>query len=192
MKRLLGAGFAATLVLTAGSASAQLAKYVIQGAAAKKIQQKNEMSLATAKAIAAGCEAYAQKNNSSAAIAIIDMFGQEVFFERLDGAFGQMQLVAARKKADTALSARRTSREDLNNVLKGTTTEFHEGYYYNHFPVPGGVPIVVDDQILGAIGVGGSNNDEACARAGLDAVGIAQPAQAEILPRRYGPAAGGG
>lgn len=187
------AGVAAAIVALASSgASAQLQNYVIQGPMAKKIQQKNEISLDTAKKIAAGCEAYAEKNHSSAAIAIIDMFGQEVYFERLDGAFGQMQLVAARRKADTALSARRTSREDLNNVLKGTTTEFHEGYYYNHFPVPGGVPIVVDDQILGAIGIGGSNNDEACARAGLDAVGIPQPAQAEILPRRYGPAAGGG
>jgi glc operon protein GlcG len=193
MKMIRGVGLcAAALVLAAGAHSAELSSYVIQGPMAKKIQQKNEMSLATAKTIAEGCAQYAQKNNSSAAIAIIDMFGQEVYFERLDGAFGQMQLVAARRKADTALSARRTSREDLNNVLKGNTTEFHEGYYYNQFPVPGGVPIVVDDQILGAIGVGGSVNDEACARAGLDAAGIPQPAQQPVLPRHYGPAAGGG
>jgi hypothetical protein len=78
MKRFMGAGLAAALILAGAPASAQLSKYVIQGAPAKKIQQKNEISLATAKAIAAGCAAYAQKNNASAAIAIIDMFGQEV------------------------------------------------------------------------------------------------------------------
>ena len=77
-------------------------------------------------------------------------------------------------------------------MLRGQTTEFHEGYYNQMFAVPGGVPLVVDDQILGAVGVGGSNDDEACARAGLDAVHIAQPPKADILPRRYGAAAGGG
>jgi glc operon protein GlcG len=193
MKTILSAGLcAAALASAAGAQSAELSSYVIQGPMAKKIEQKNEISLDTAKKIAEGCADYARAHNSSAAIAVIDMFGQEVYFERLDGAFGQVQLVAARRKADTALSARRTTREDLNNVLKGNTTEFHEGYYYNEFAVAGGVPIVVDDQILGAIGVGGSVNDEACARAGLDAVGIAQPPQAPILPRHYGPVAGGG
>jgi glc operon protein GlcG len=192
MNREIGAGLAAAFLLSAPEASAQLAKYVIQGPMAKKIAQKNEISLDTAKKIAAGCEAYAEKNHASAAIAIIDMFGQEVYFERLDGAFGQAQLVAARRKADTALSSRRTSREAMNSVVKGNTTDFHEGYFNNLFAVPGGVPMVVDDQILGAIGVGGSNNDEACARAGLDAAGIPQPPQAEIIPRHYGPGPSGG
>jgi glc operon protein GlcG len=190
--KYIGIVLAAALGLGASSASAQLSQYVIQGEMAKKIQQKNEISLATAKRIAAGCEAFAQKNHASAAIAVIDMFGQEVYFERLDGAFGLTQLVAARRKAETALSSRRTSREELNRVLRGQTTEFHEGFYNEMFAVPGGLPIVVDDQILGAIGVGGSNDDEGCARAGLDAVGVRQPPQAEILPRRYGSAAGGG
>ena len=94
---ILAAG--AALALAANPVSAQLQSFVIQGDMAKKIQQKNEISLDVAKKIAAGCEAFAQKNRSSAAIVIIDMFGQEVFFERLDGAFGTTQLVAARRKA---------------------------------------------------------------------------------------------
>jgi uncharacterized protein GlcG (DUF336 family) len=194
MKRILpfAAACAGLLMFSPAGAAAQLQSYVIQGDIAKKIQQKNEISLDIAKKIAAGCEAFAQKNHSSAAIVVLDMFGQEVFFERLDGAFGLTQLVAARRKAQTALSSRRTSRDEMNRVLRGQTTEFHEGYYNEMFAVPGGVPLVVDDQLLGAVGVGGSNDDEACARAGLEAVSIKQPPQAEILPRRYGPAAGGG
>ncbi|HEY4264414.1 MAG TPA: heme-binding protein [Micropepsaceae bacterium] len=191
-KYLLTAASAAVMTVPAHDASAQLQNYVIQGEMAKKIQQKSEISLDTAKKIASGCEAFAKANQASAAIVIVDMFGQEVFFERLDGAFGLTQLVAARRKAETALSSRRTSREEMNRVLKGQTTEFHEGFYNDMFAVPGGVPIVVDDQMLGAVGVGGSNDDEACARAGLDAVHVKQPPRADILPRRYGSAAGGG
>jgi len=192
MRRHLFACFAALAFCGVAAAEAQIQNYVIQGDAAKKILQKNEISLDTAKRLAAGCEAFAKAHNSSAAIAVLDMFGQEVFFERLDGAFGLTQLVAARRKAETALMNRRTSRENLNRVLQGNTTEFHEGFYNNSFPVPGGVPIIVDDQILGAIGVGGSADDEGCARAGLDAVHIKQPAQAPIIPRRYGPGTSGG
>ena len=192
MRHHILAATAALSVLAFTAAQAQIQNYVIQGDAAKKILQKNEISLDTAKKLAAGCEAFARAHNSAAAIAVLDMFGQEVFFERLDGAFGLTQLVAARRKAETALSNRRTSRENLNRVLQGSTTEFHEGFYNNSFPVPGGVPIIVDDQILGAIGVGGSADDEGCARAALDAVHIKQPPQAPVMPRRYGAGAGGG
>src|SRR5689334_4323609 len=90
---------AALFFFGAAAAEAQIQNYVIQGDAAKKILQKNEISLDTAKRLAAGCEAFAKAHNSSAAIAVLDMFGQEVFFERLDGAFGLTQLVAARRKA---------------------------------------------------------------------------------------------
>ena len=50
------------------------------------------------------------------------------------------------------------------------------------FPTAGGLPIMVDDQMIGAIGVGGSNVDEECAYAALTSVVGPQPALAPKLP----------
>jgi uncharacterized protein GlcG (DUF336 family) len=180
------------IALNTASASAKLSDVIVQGDAAHKIQESTELSLAAAKKMAAACEVFAARNHASAAITILDKFGQEVYFERLDGAFGPTQLVASNRKAKTALITRRSSHEELNRVLRGQTTEFHEGFYNDVFAVPGGLPITIEDQFLGAIGVGGSNDDEGCARAGLDAIGAVQPPAADKLPRRYAPSVSGG
>jgi uncharacterized protein GlcG (DUF336 family) len=54
------------------------------------------------------------------------------------------------------------------------------------FPVLGAIPIMVDGQVAGAVGVGGGPppNDEQCAQAGLDAVGIRAPSPAAPAPAR--------
>jgi glc operon protein GlcG len=191
-KFLWAAAITAAVLFTANGAMAGLADVVVQGAAAKKIQESTELSLAAAKKMAAACEAFAARNHASAAITILDKFGQQVYFERTDGAFGPTQLVASNRKAKTALITRRTSHEELNRVLRGQTTEFHEGFYNDVFAVPGGLAITMEDQFLGAIGVGGSIDDEGCARAGLDAIGAVQPPAADKLPRRYAPSVSGG
>ena len=53
------------------------------------------------------------------------------------------------------------------------------GLKLNQFFVSGGLPIIVDDQLIGAIGVGGSNMDEQCAHVALTAVLGPQPPLAE-------------
>ena len=50
------------------------------------------------------------------------------------------------------------------------------------FPVSGGLPIIVDNQMIGAIGVGGSNKDEECAWTALTAVVGPQPPLAPSAP----------
>ena len=50
------------------------------------------------------------------------------------------------------------------------------------FPTSGGLPIMVGDEMIGAIGVGGSNQDEECAYAALTSVVGPQPPLAEKLP----------
>jgi uncharacterized protein GlcG (DUF336 family) len=40
----------------------------------------------------------------------------------------------------------------------------------NYVLSPGGLPILIDGQVAGGIGIGGSTDDRACAQAGIDAV----------------------
>lgn len=173
-------------VLTGGVALAQLDRFVIRGPAAEKIEEKNEISLATAKQIAAHCEDEARARGASASIAILDQFGEQVFFERMDGIRGHRQLDAAIMKAHAVVVTHEPTHVEVNRVQQGAQSEFHEGYYHDIFVASGGLPIVVDHQFIGAIGVGGSGFDEVCGRNALQAVFGPQPPLTPDLPRRNG------
>ena len=181
----------AMLAFGAGSANAQLAKFVVSPADAKKLMEKNEISLDTATKIADTCMDFAKQHNVALTIAIYDQFGEPVLLRRMDGQ-GKVNIETAILKAKTVLNTRRSSHVDMNRVLQGQTNEFHAGFYNGVFANKGGLPIVVDDQFLGAIGVGGSNVDEECAQAGLEKV-LGTKIQLEPnLPVARGGAGGGG
>jgi uncharacterized protein GlcG (DUF336 family) len=92
-------------------------------------------------------------------------------------------------KAQTVLTTRAPSHVVFNNVLKGDTTEFHQQHFHNIYADKGGLPIRVDDQFLGAIGVSGAALDEECAQAGLVSVLGPQP---PLTPTVAAPRAPGG
>jgi uncharacterized protein GlcG (DUF336 family) len=193
LKRPLLAGLMATATLMAfgaGSAYAQLQKFVISPEAAKKLLEKNEISLDTATKIADVCMDYARQHNVTLTIAIYDQFGEPVLIRRMDGQ-GKTNIETAILKAKTVLNTRRASHVDMNRVLQGQTNEFHAGFYNGVFANKGGLPIVVDDQFLGAIGVGGSNVDEECAQAGLEKVLGVKITLEPNLPRGGGANGGG-
>jgi glc operon protein GlcG len=173
-------------LLACGTALAQLDKFVITGPAAERIEEKNEISLDTAKQIAAHCEAAARAKGAAASIAILDQFGEQVYFERMDGLRGHRQLDAAIMKAHAVIVTHTPSHEELNRTITGDQSEFHSGFYHDIFLASGGLPIVVDHQFLGAIGVGGSGFDEVCARDALQAVIGPQPPLTPTIPRRQG------
>jgi glc operon protein GlcG len=174
-------------------AFAQIENFVIRGPAAAAIHEKNALSLDTAKKIAAACEAFARQRNITVSIFILDQFGNFVFAERMDGQRGILQIGTALKMAQTVIITHQPSHALLNRVLRGNTTEFHQGFYHGAFPQSGGLPIIYDNQFLGAIGVGGSGEDEECARAGLEAVFGPQPPLTETLvPSTDGLAGGAG
>ena len=151
-------------LLVSGSALAQLEKFVITRPAAERIEEKNEISLDTAKRIAAHCEEAARAKGAAASIAILDQFGEQVYFERMDGLRGHRQLDAVIMKAHAVVVTHTPSHKELNRTIAGDQSEFHSGFYHDIFLASGGLPIVVDHQFLGAIGVGGSGFDEVCAR----------------------------
>jgi glc operon protein GlcG len=170
------AALAATPVVHAAAAAAgRLNQFVVSPEAALKTLEKNEISVDTAKRIAAHCVAAARARNAAVSVAILNQFGYLVYYERMDGLRGPRQLEAPILKAKAAIVAHGPSSAEAYRVETGDSDRFHQGYFYNVFPVPGGLPIVVDNQFIGAIGTGGSGFDEKCAYDALVAVIGPQP-----------------
>jgi glc operon protein GlcG len=177
------AAVAACAVFAGGAFAASLDSLVIHGDAAKKISEKYALSIDSAKKMAAACIAYAKQKNVAVSIAIMDPFGEMIYFERMDGQ-GRLNTSTAILKAKTALVTRASTHIVMNNVLEGRASEFRAGFFNGEFANKGGLPIKAEDQFLGAIGVGGSNVDEECAQAALEAVVGPQPPLVQNLPPR--------
>jgi len=186
---LIAAAAAGALIAT-GAVGASLDSLVIHGDAAKKIHEKYALSIDTAKKMSAACVAFAKQKNVAVSVAIMDPFGEMIYFERMDGQ-GKLNTSTAILKAKTALVTRASTHLVMNNVLQGNVSDFRAGYWNGEFANKGGLPIIAEDQFLGAIGVGGSNVDEECAQAALESVVGPQPPLVQNLPRRPGAANGG-
>jgi glc operon protein GlcG len=135
--------------------------------AAVPLATKKALTLDAAKQIAAAAESEAKKNNWTMVIAIVDDGGQLVYLERLDGTqLGSIDV--AQGKAKTALRFKRPSKA-FEDVLAGGRTAI---LGLDVIPIEGGSPLVVDGQIIGAIGVSGgtSQQDGVVAKAGVDAL----------------------
>jgi glc operon protein GlcG len=132
--------------------------------------------------MAATCIGYAKDHNIAVSVAIIDPIGEMVYFERMDGQ-GKLNTSTAILKAKTALVTRASTHIVMNNVIQNTASEFRAGFFNGEFANKGGLPIIAEDQFLGAIGVGGSGLDEECAQAALEAVVGPQPPLVQNLPR---------
>ena len=180
----------ALAIFAGGAFAAPLDSLVIHGAPAKKILEKYALSIDTAKKMSAACIDYAKQHNVAVSVAIMDPFGEMIYFERMDGQ-GKLNTSTAILKAKTALVTRASTHIVMNNVLQGRASEFRAGFFNGEFANKGGLPIIAEDQFLGAIGVGGSNVDEECAQTALEAVVGPQPPLVQNLPPRGLPANGG-
>jgi glc operon protein GlcG len=169
-------------------------KFVIRGDNSKVIMEQNSINIATAEAIAKACVDEATKENVRVSIAIYDQFGEPVYFYRMDGQ-GKANVDTAFMKARTALNVRAPSKTVMNQVLQGRASELRQ-YSFGNFANSGGLPIIVNgNQMIGAIGVGGSAprvpvwSDEICAWRALNKVMGQQP---PLLPDVTPAAAAGG
>jgi uncharacterized protein GlcG (DUF336 family) len=135
------------------------------------MQTKSFLELADIKTIAAAAEAEAIKHAWAVTIAIVDDGGHLLWLQRLDGA-APVSAHIAPAKAHTAALGRRESKiyEDVINSGR-----------YSFLSAPdlkglleGGVPIIKDGQVIGAVGVSGvkSNEDAQIAKAGIAALGL--------------------
>jgi glc operon protein GlcG len=123
-----------------------------------------EITLETAKKVAAAAIAEAVKNKWPVAVAIVNNHGFLVYYERLDDTQTAGPNISV-EKARTAAMFRRPSRA-FEDVSKRVAILGQPGAT----PIAGGLPIVVDGKIVGGVGVSGatSEQDEQVARAGLD------------------------
>ena len=171
----------AVLTLAGGAASAQnINKFVISDDAAKKTLNKYEISADTAAKIAQACVDFAVKNNTAVTVFILSPTGQIVHAHRMDGQV-PINIETAQLKAQSALYTRDSSHARANVVANNLSLQLRWSKL-DVFPVSGGLPIIVDNQMIGAIGVGGSNKDEECAYAALTAVVGPQPPLAPATP----------
>jgi uncharacterized protein GlcG (DUF336 family) len=128
------------------------------------------ITLEQAKKAMAGAEAEAKKNNWGQVIAVLDSGGHVVILQRLDGAqLGSIE--AAKDKAYSAVLFRRPTKIFQTQLSQGGNN-LRLLKLTGSNPVEGGIPVVVDGKIVGAIGVSGAlvEQDSQTAKAGADAV----------------------
>ena len=135
------------------------------------MQQKTVLTADDVKKVMAAAEAEATANNWAVTIVVVDDGGHPLAMQRLDGV-APISAYIATEKARTASLGRRESKiyEDMINNGR---------YSFMTAPVlhgmlEGGVPIVANGQVVGAVGVSGvkSTEDAQIARAGIASLGL--------------------
>ena len=170
-------------------------QFVVSGKAAEKIQDFTTINLATAERIADACEKAAAAENVQISIMVLDNDGNHVYMDRMDGQ-GYLNIITADMKARTALMDRAPSKIKMNQVIEDPSREL-QFIQLGEFANSGGLPIVVNKQMIGAVGVGGSAprvpvwSDEVCAHKALtEVIGPSVPPLVQDLPPRRNPNAG--
>jgi len=154
----------AAIVCVAASANAQIA-------------EKKSLNLVGAKQIIAAAQAEAKRVNApGGVVAVVDDGGNLIAVERLDGTFNAGANISIGKARTAALFKKPT--KFFEDIIKNGRTAM---VALNDFtPLQGGIPVIVDNQIIGAVGVSGAasaQQDEELAIAGAN-VFVAKPAAA--------------
>lgn len=128
------------------------------------------ITLDQAKRVMAAAELEAAENTWQVAITILDSGGNLVMFHKIDNA--QLSAISVSEgKAQTALQFKRPSK-DLDDAIARGGAGNRLLALKDITPIEGGLPIVLDGKIIGAIGVSGavSAQDTQVAKAGVDAL----------------------
>ena len=137
-------------------------------ASAADLPSKKYLNLAAVKKMVAASEAKAQELHVDVTLCIVDESGNLLFLEKGDKApLNTIQW--AQRKARHAASYGAPSKNAEDEVKKGNMAALT---YPDFFPNQGGLPIIIDGQILGAMSASGAKSeiDEAIAQAGIDAL----------------------
>ena len=149
-------------------------------AAARQALTRMEVNADTAVKLVNACIDYSKAHNGGASVVVISPSGFLIHAHRTDGQTPN-NMDSALHKAQTALYLRTSTREGLNrwNNLEAQLVRSEMDLYLN----PGGFPIIVENQIIGALGVGGaSGGDDLCGYEALTKVLGPQPPLAPTRP----------
>ncbi|MBL8525836.1 MAG: heme-binding protein [Betaproteobacteria bacterium] len=132
------------------------------------MKTKHYLTLDDCKKIMVAAEVEAKKNNWAVCIAIVDDGGHLLSFQRLDTC-AIASVAIAQGKAKSAAIRRRATKGDEDMVNNGRVSALSmPGVTF----LEGGVPIMVEGELIGAVGVSGvkSSEDAQIAQAGIDAL----------------------
>lgn len=138
------------------------------GFANAQVNQTKNLSLAGAKLVAQAAVKYAIDNKApGGSIAIVDAGGHLLYLERLEGSFPASAMVAY-EKAKTAATFKFESKKLEDAILSGRTSLITVG------PVmlQGGVPILYEGEVVGAIGVSGAKSADQDREIALAGAGV--------------------
>lgn len=144
----------------------------VPGHSAAQTAQQPALTLEAATRLADAAQAEATRNKWNVVIAVVDGGGHLVLLRRMDGT--QLgSVVVAEEKAKSALLFRRPTKAFADAVASGRTGVLRLS---GAIPIEGGVPLVVGDQVVGAIGVSGvtAEQDGQIAQAGVKAFSAAR------------------
>ena len=176
-----------TAVWAQGETPAPFNKVTVSDQVADRTLMKAVINADTARALVDACVDWqkAQPGNQTIAVFVLSPTGQIIDSHQMDGVL-PIGAETGLMKARTVLYARSSSGavarrfKDVDGRLIRLSLGQSEGLSY--YFVPGGLPIVVDHQLIGAIGVGGGREDEQCAYQALVKVLGPQPAIAQPQP----------
>lgn len=136
--------------------------------AAIDLPSKKYLNLAAIKTMVSAAEAEAQKRNVQVTICIVDESGNLLYLQKADGA-SLNTIQFAQMKARHAAAFRSPSKNAADQIKRG---EMQVLAFPDGFPNQGGLPIKVDSQTLGGMGVSGapSEVDEAIGQVAIDAL----------------------
>ncbi|MSO82642.1 MAG: heme-binding protein [Acidobacteria bacterium] len=161
--RVLSLSLLVTVFLAADASATQATRQAARGIQATR--DVKVISSAGARAMADACIAWAEQNKVIVAMSILDVGGNLIESHAMEGA-APNAIDTSLLKAKSALRWRRATSETNRIVRSG---ENLAPTFMNDFPQPGALPIMVDGQIIGAMGVS-SGDGEKCAQAAIDAV----------------------
>src|SRR5438105_15938886 len=136
-----------------------------QASAQAMVREQKVISSAGARALVDACTAWAERNHLTLAMSVLDWAGNQVESHAMEGA-GANSIDTALLKAKSALRWRRPTSE-MNKIVRSgqnlAPTFMHD------FPQPGALPILIDGEVIGSMGVSGADGEK-CAQAAIDAV----------------------
>jgi glc operon protein GlcG len=135
---------------------------------AADLPTKKTLNLAAIKTMVAAAEGEIEKRNVKVTICIVDESGNVLFLQKGDGA-GLNTIQFAQKKARHSAFYRRPSKAAADQLKAGDLGVLA---FPDAFPNQGGLPIQVDGQTIGGIGISGapSEVDEAIGQVAIDAL----------------------
>lgn len=141
---------------------------LVTAMSAVDLPSRKFLNLAAIKTMVAAAETQAKKMNVEVTICVVDDSGNLLFLQKADGA-SLNTIEWAQKKARHSAFYKSPSKDAADTVKKGSVEALA---FPSFFPNQGGLPIIVDGQIMGGIAASGARSDidEAIAQAGIDAL----------------------